>query len=169
MKIRPATPADAASIVQIHVITWQAAYRGQVPASVLNTIDTDYRMTFWKEHLAQQNGGVFVADFDGESVGFCDLVPSRDHDADPKEVGEITMLYVWPRHWRNGAGRALCDSALGQARVRGYSAVTLWVLTSNIIARSFYEAMGFVLDGSTKVEKIHDGHELHEVRFRFVF
>ena len=106
---------------------------------------------------------VFVAE-DDSIIGFCDLIPSRDKDAG-QAVGEIAAIYVLCEHWRKGAGRALCDCALSEARQRGYGVVTLWVLASNSGARRFYETMGFSLDGVTKTEKASDGSELHEIRF----
>ena len=81
-------------------------------------------------------------------------------------VAEIAAIYILPQHWRKGAGRALCDRALAEARGRDYKAVTLWVLASNDDARRFYETMGFSLDGAAKADRATDGNELHEIRFR---
>jgi len=166
MPVRTATAADAASIAQIHVETWRVAYRGQIPDAVLNGLDVGRRTVLWQERLAQRRGAVFVAE-DGDSIkGFCDLVPSRDKDADARTVAEIGGIYILPQHWRKGTGRALCNRALATARQQDYTAVTLWVLASNDGARRFYEAMGFSLDGAAKTDKAADGSELHEVRFR---
>ena len=106
MLVRTATAADAASIAQIHVETWRVAYRGQIPDAVLNGLDVGRRTFFWQERLSQGSGAVFVAE-DGDSItGFCDLVPSRDKDADARTVAEIVAIYILPQHWRKGtAGR----------------------------------------------------------------
>ena len=111
-------------------------------------------------------GQVFVAEDAGRIVGFCDFIPSRDKDVDPEAVAEIAAIYVLPEHWRQGAGRTLCRSALAEAGRQGYHSLTLWVLASNAAARHFYEAMGFRLDGAVKAEKLADGSPLHEVRFQ---
>ena len=125
------------------------------------------RTAFFQERLAVHRGEVFVAeDGSGSIVGYCDLIPSRDKDANSNEVAEIAAIYVLPEHWRKGAGGALCLNALAEARRRGYKVVTLWVLASNDAAKGFYKAMGFGLDGTTKTEKMSDGHELKEVRLR---
>jgi len=166
MTVRTATIADAPRIAQIHVETWRIAYRGQIPDSVLNALDVGRRTAFWRERFTKAGGSVFVAEHDRLVVGFCDLVPSRDKDADPQAAAEIAAIYVLPRHWRQGAGRALCDCALAEARRRGYATVTLWVLASNDAAKHFYEAMGFSLDGAAKTDKAADGSDLPEVRFR---
>jgi ribosomal protein S18 acetylase RimI-like enzyme len=163
MTVRTANATDAQKIAQIHVETWRTAYRGQISDAVLEAQSVDRRAAFWCQRLTQASGSIFVAE-DGSIIGFCDLIPSRDKDAG-QAVGEIAAIYVLCEHWRKGAGRALCDCALSEARRRGYEVVTLWVLSSNSGARRFYEAMGFSLDGVTKTEKASDGSELHEIRF----
>lgn len=164
MLVRTANTADAQRIAQIHVETWRTAYRGQISDAVLDALSVEDRAAFWRERLTQAKDSVFVAE-DSGVIGFCDLVPSRDKDG-RQAVGEIVAIYVLSQHWRQGAGQALCDHALAEARRRGYEAVTLWSLASNSSARRFYEVMGFSLDGATKTEKASDGSDLHEVRYR---
>jgi ribosomal protein S18 acetylase RimI-like enzyme len=164
MLVRTANTADAQRIAQIHVETWSTAYRGQISDAVLDALSIERRAAFWRERVTQAGSPVFVAENSGV-IGFCDLVPSRDKDAG-QAVGEIVAIYVLSQHWRQGAGRALCDCVLAEARRRGYEVVTLWSLASNSSARRFYEAMGFSLEGATKTEKASDGSELREIRFR---
>jgi ribosomal protein S18 acetylase RimI-like enzyme len=166
MQVRKANIADAKRIAQIHVETWRAAYRGQMPDAILNALDVNRRETFWNSRLATQPHGVSVAEINQEVVGFCDLIPSRDTDSNSKGIGEIVAIYVHPEFWRIGAGNALCRHSLKEARLQKYAAVTLWVLSSNIAARNFYEAMGFCLDGATKVDRSFQNYELHEIRYR---
>ena len=165
MQVRPATVADAESIAQIHVASWQVAYRELMPNAVLDNLSMKKRAAFWQTHLAGQPLQTFVAELNGAIIGFCDLVPSRDQDSNPKTVAEIAAIYIHPDHWRQGAGRALCHRALEAARCNHFTAVTLWALGSNIAARNFYEAMGLLPDGATKSEPVYN-HELHHVRFR---
>jgi RimJ/RimL family protein N-acetyltransferase len=166
MQVRQATPADARKIAQIHVETWRAAYRGQMPDAILDALDADKRAIFWNNHLATESHGTLVVESEKAIIGFCDLVPSRDKDSNPGEVAEIAAIYVQPGYWRKGAGGALCRFALRATRFQKYLSVTLWVLASNLAARKFYEAMGFSLDGATKVEQSSNNYELHEVRYR---
>ena len=166
MQVRQATPADARKIAQIHVETWRATYRGQMPDAVLDNWDVEKRAAFWNTHLTSHPSGTFVAEFNHEVIGFCDLIPSRDKDSNPGETGEIAAIYVQPEFWRKGAGDVLCRFALRVARLQKFTSVTLWVLTSNMPARKFYEALGFSLDGATKVDQCLNNYELHEVRYR---
>ena len=45
MNIRAAVAADARGIAEVHVRSWQAAYRGQIPDSVLAGLSVDARAT----------------------------------------------------------------------------------------------------------------------------
>jgi ribosomal protein S18 acetylase RimI-like enzyme len=167
MQVRQAAISDAHRIAEIHVETWQQAYRGQMPDAVLDKLDVEKRAAFWRTHLLQQPLAVLVAASDHAIIGFCDLIPSRDRDADPKLIAEIAAIYVHPDWWRKGAGRLLCGRAFEKVRQEHFMAVTLWVMTSNYSARNFYEAMGFKLDGAVKVEQIVENkHEVHEARYR---
>jgi ribosomal protein S18 acetylase RimI-like enzyme len=167
MQIRQATICDAGRIAEIHVASWQAAYRGQMPDAILDKLDVEKRTVFWRSHLNGQPLGVFVAELNGEIAGFCDLIPSRDKDSNPQTIAEIAAIYVHPDRWRRGAGRALCNCALEKARRGNFIEVTLWVLASNTAAQHFYQTMGFHLDGATKSEPMAN-YEIHEVRFRNV-
>lgn len=165
MQIRKATVADARRIAQIHVASWQAAYRGQMPDAVLDSLDVEKRATFWQTHLSGRSLVTFVAELNQEIIGFCDLIPSRDQDANAQKTAEIAAIYVHPDYWRRGAGRALCRHAVEAARREHFNAVTLWVLASNVAAHNFYLTLRFQLDGATKSESFAD-QELQEVRFR---
>lgn len=166
MTIRLAKVADAPGIALVHVKSWQAAYCGQIPDAVLDSLDVHWRARFWRKRLADHHGAVFIAEAKHGIVGFCDLIPTRDEDADAKNTGEIAAIYVLHTYWRQGIGRALFQQALVEAALQGYKIVTLWVLATNSAAQAFYQTLGFSADGSIKTEKTKAGHELHEVRFR---
>ncbi len=166
MTIRPAHAVDAPAIAAINVETWRAAYRGQMPDAVLDGLNVERSTAAWTKQIGEPAGLVLVAVAEEAVIGYCLLIPSRDQDANPQSVGEIAAIYVQPRHWRQGAGRALSAGALAPARERGCQTVTLWVLASNNAAHCFYEKMGFRPDDAVKTFKTKDGNELPEVRFR---
>src|SRR5882757_3518034 len=99
MHVRQATITDARRIAQIHVETWRVAYRGQMPDAVLDALNIDRRAVFWNQRLATQPEGIWVAESDNETIGFCDFIPSRDKDSNPKEIGEVVAIYVEPESW----------------------------------------------------------------------
>jgi ribosomal protein S18 acetylase RimI-like enzyme len=93
------------------------------------------------------------------TIGGC-----RDEDVHQTVTGEIWGIYLAPQHWRQGIGRILCDYGENLLSRRGYRIATLWVFGGNERARRFYEAMGYTVDGASKV--IDLGEPLEAVRYR---
>jgi GNAT superfamily N-acetyltransferase len=87
------------------------------------------------------NGFVFVAEHDGAIVGFAAVVPRDDGGA------ELDALFVEPRDWKRGVGRALVEHCATVSRGRG--AAFLHVI-GNPHALGFYLACGFVETGVTE-------------------
>ncbi|HYT63729.1 MAG TPA: GNAT family N-acetyltransferase [Gemmatimonadales bacterium] len=163
MSIRRALAADAEAVGRIHVESWNVAYRGIMPDDVIAKTDLAYRTSFWAERIADHEWPVFVIEENGACVAFCQMIPSRDSDDDPKRVGHITSLHVLPQLRGHGYGRALIDHVLAEFGRRGFTAVTLWVLEENRPARAFYERCGFELDGATRT---YPKTQVPEVRYR---
>lgn len=165
MNVRRATISDATAIAEIQVSSWRDAYRGRIPDAILDALDVSEGAGIWSGVLSAQHS-VVVAVSDSSVVGFCSLTAARDDDAVPGTVAEITALYVHPRSWRCGVGRALCSQAFAAAATAGYSCIILWVLASNSPAISFYSAVGFVQDGATKTERLSSDDIVEELRMR---
>jgi ribosomal protein S18 acetylase RimI-like enzyme len=163
--IRQARADDAEAIAGVHIDSWRAAYRDQMPDQILNALDVKERAQQWREWLEIPELSAFVATVDGLVAGFCCLGPSRDNDAQDT-VGEIPTVYVLPSHWRQGIGRLLCERTFTEARNRGFAEVSLWVLDSNERGRRFYESLGFRTDGKTKTDAQLTGAPLREIRYR---
>ena len=161
--IRVALPRDAAAVGRIHVESWNVAYRGIMPDDVIARTDLTYRIKFWGERIADPEWPVFVITEEGEIVAFCQMIPSRDPDDDPKRVGHITSLHVLPHLRGRGHGRTLVDHVRAEFRKRGFDELTLWVLEENQSARRFYEKYGFLLDSGTRT---YPKTEVPEVRYR---
>ncbi|MGA8542087.1 MAG: GNAT family N-acetyltransferase [Thermoplasmata archaeon] len=90
---------------------------------------------------------VAVAEHHGMVVGQCTISrvgPTAQHEA--AHVGELGIL-VHRDHRGAGVGRALLESALGQARGT-FEVVRLSVFSVNTRARRLYERCGFVYIGS---------------------
>ena len=162
-RVRAADINDATGIAGVHVRSWQHAYRGHIPDTVLDTLDIAERARQWQKLIYQPHHIVRVATRDGIVQGFVSMIPSRDPGA-PRTVGEIAALYVDPPAWRSGLGRMLIAAAREAADQAGYSTLTLWVLESNAPARRFYEKMNFAADGAAKLDK-RPGYTLNEVRY----
>ena len=161
--IRPSIETDARGIAEVHVRTWQAAYRGIVPQTYLDEMSVERREALWRESIAQGLREVVVAEVDSEIVGWVAFGRSRDAGA-PDAVGEVEAIYVLPAFWSKGVGRELWLRALHRFTEHGFGSVTLWTLEANERARRFYRAAGFSESaGTRKVVRI-GGVDLAEVR-----
>jgi GNAT superfamily N-acetyltransferase len=117
----------------------------------------------WQALLADPGVSILMADEGGEVVGYAACGVSRDPAAGPGS-GELRTLFVVPRHWSGGVGRALVAAALDDLRERGYSEATVWSFAANDRANAFYEANGFARDGAERTEEVWAN--ILEVRYR---
>lgn len=148
--VRPATIDDAAAVADVHVRSWQAAYRGLLPDAVLDGLSVERRTAAWRQGLAEARAEVWAAVDGGRRIGgWIAFGASRDEDA-PASAGEVEALYLLPAHWSTGMGRALWLKARERLAARGFATATLWVLEGNARAIRFYEAAGFAPDGGPR-------------------
>ncbi len=163
MGTRRAKPEDAPAIAEVHIRAWQVGYRGQLPDSFLDGLDTDLedRVEGWTRATTDPDLDVFVAEVDGLVVGFSSSSASRDPDR--PEDGELQAIYVLGAIWGKGVGSVLLDASVTALAARGYPSALLWVLEGNDRSIRFYERHGWAQDGAEKSEPWAD-LELHEVR-----
>ena len=165
IQIREANIADAAGIARVHVVTWQHAYRGQMPDDFLDGLSIAQRTQNWAALLSNSypKAHTLVA-LDGDQVaGFCSIGASLNADADELN-GELFAIYVDPQAMGNGIGSALMAEAVSWLCADGFTHATLWVLASNTSSIRFYEHQGWAADGATKIDAI-GAFELHELRY----
>jgi ribosomal protein S18 acetylase RimI-like enzyme len=161
--VRPATAADADAIGRVQVETWRAAYRGLMPDEAIAQFDVEARQRQWREWLAPEprpGSGTFVAELDGEVVGFVSVGACHSED----DAGELYAIYVHPSCWDRGAGRALIEDAEESLRAGGFAQAILWVMEGNERAERFYRAAGWMQDGR-KLDTFQ-GAEIKELRYR---
>jgi GNAT superfamily N-acetyltransferase len=165
--IRLAALADAPALAEVHVRSWQWAYRGQIPDEYLDGLSNtlERRVAARRAELAHlpPEHRWWVVEQAGQIVGFAITEPSRDDDAPPL-TGEVALIYLLPEAAGKGIGRALFARAVTDLRERGYQQAILWVLEGNARARRFYEAAGWRPDGARKTEE-RPGALLREVRY----
>ena len=163
---REPTADDAAGIGHVHVETWQASYRGDIPDAYLDAMSAEERGREWRHAIESDPGprhGRFVTHADDEVSGFCMCGPAAHHGA-AQDVGEVYAIYVHPDHWDSGAGRVLMVAALDFLRSAAFTSAVLWVLPTNDRAKRFYERGGWTLDGITKTEDVA-GLEIPHTRY----
>jgi GNAT superfamily N-acetyltransferase len=161
--IRPAEPADAMAVAQVHVRGWQHGYRGLLPDDYLDGLQAKQRAERYRFDSANPAHPSTIVAIDDVIRGFATTAPARD--ADVTGFGELCALYVDPDRWGQGIGRALLSAARDRMRAAGFRQAILWVLVGNARATRFYEADGWRPDGLRRTEKIW-GIVADDVRYR---
>ena len=166
LRIRHAELNDAPQIAEVHVGTWQFAYRGQMPDALLDSLSVERRTKFWQGALSNPNnpGTVWVAEENKKIIGFCSVGASEDDDREPA-TGQLYAIYVDSDSIGKGVGSKLMDRGLETLKEKGFKEATLWVLATNEKTRRFYESKGWKEDGAQKTEP-YEGFDLNEIRYR---
>jgi L-amino acid N-acyltransferase YncA len=143
---------DASSIADVHVRSWQVAYRGLVDQGFLDRLSQAEHLSMWQHRFeaADPDLHVLVAEAGGGVVGFSSFGPSRDADAGVSTAA-IYAIYLAPEWFGTGAGRKLLAGTMDAFSGLGFRESTLWVLELNDRARRFYELAGWRWDGARSV------------------
>jgi RimJ/RimL family protein N-acetyltransferase len=164
--IREADSKDARQIADVHVRSWQAAYRGLIPDEELANLSVDEREHFWSQILSRgQRSNLVLLDQD-VVVGWTAFGAARDPDCDSTQVYELYGIYLLSNYWDTGCGRQLYQAT--EQRISSLAAleIVLWVFEKNIRARRFYEAAGFRIEAEKQKHISIRGATLAEVRYR---
>lgn len=164
MQLESATSEDCRAIAEVHVESWQHAYKGVLPEPYLASLSVAERETMWRRMVEQQPSHLLLARNAGQVVGFVAFGASRDEGA-PAGRAEIWAIYVKPACWSTGAGHLLWLEALRRIVAEGYKAISLWVIVGNERAVRFYERAGFVLEPGSRKSFELGGTTLEEVRY----
>ena len=169
--IRLARTEDAGAIGDLQVRSWQAAYAGIVPASVLDRLSPDRRARFWSEAIARQlvtpgSERTWVIEEDRQVVGFASSGKARDDDLS-EGTGELHAIYLAPEAWSRGLGGRLLEHTVMELEALKLDPLVLWVIATNERARSLYERYGWHPDGARRPLDF-DGTPVDEIRYRRV-
>ena len=107
--------------------------------------------TFLKDRLEHNEAHVFVAEVDGNMVGFTLLYPLFSSTR-MKRLWLLNDLYVQPEFRGQGHSIALIDAAKSLAVDTGAAGLMLETAKSNLIGNQLYPKTGFVCD---------DGHHYY--------
>jgi hypothetical protein len=67
LQVRAAAHGDERGIAQVHVRTWQTAYKGQIPDEFLDGLSVQHRTEAWRQTIAESElpaKGAFVLERD---------------------------------------------------------------------------------------------------------
>ena len=130
MHIGPAALEDARAVAQVHVLSWQHAYREILPSGFLSQLSAESREAMWHESIVKGVPELLVARVQDTVVGFIAFGPSRDEGTSPASA-EVWAIYLAPNSWSSGIGRALWLAAKERMLEQSVRSVSLWVIATN--------------------------------------
>jgi ribosomal protein S18 acetylase RimI-like enzyme len=148
--IRYATAKDADLLGHIYPIAYCSAYRGLIPDSVLNKINSRYMKKLFYEIITKKLEKVALIYENNKVAGFMSIGKYSGKDLD-NTWGEIKRIHLLPSFRGRGIGTEFLTWGLNELSSMGYKKVCLWVFEKNTRARHFYEKFGFTHDGKIKV------------------
>jgi GNAT superfamily N-acetyltransferase len=163
LMLRDARPEDAAEVARVHVRSWQVAYRGLLPDEYLDSLRAEDRAAQYTFALLGPDRPATIVALEGDEIyGFATTGPARGA---AQTVGELYAVYVDPRAWGQGVGRALMVRARSRLASLGFTAALLWVLAGNDRAELFYRADGWLPDGERREGEVW-GIRVNEICYR---
>lgn len=149
INIRLAVPADALDMAEIHMRSWEVAYKDIIPMDYIREKNAT-RSALWQRIVTDKNTSKYVIRIGEKTVGFMDIAPSRDDDANDN-IYELHGIYLHPDYYRQGIGTQAIQVAFDKAHSIGKTVMTLWVFAENSSSIRFYEKCGFAADGNAKM------------------
>jgi ribosomal protein S18 acetylase RimI-like enzyme len=156
--VRRATRADIPVIAGIAAAGWRHAYRGLIsPEAIEDTLQRWYS----EDVLVRRLSGppLDVAERTGTVVGYVQHGPVGD------STHEVYAFYVEPALLGKGAGWALWQHVMHEARTGGKSTIELWVLEGNQLGIDWYNRQGGRPIGKREIELADGPHT--ELRYGF--
>ncbi len=158
ISFRAGTPKDAELIAELHIASWQTAYRGILSDMYLDDAIVEDRFGMWATRLASEAAlslYIQLAEEKSKLVGFVCAIPKKD----PEKGTLIDNLHVHPSQQGQGLGRKLMqDAARWVVNREEAGSMYLWVYEANQKARGFYERIGGEAV-EQKIEEQPDGRD----------
>ncbi|HEV2768064.1 MAG TPA: GNAT family N-acetyltransferase [Acidimicrobiales bacterium] len=144
-QVREARNGDIPGIETAYFRSWRAAYEDFLEPDVLNDQAEWRRHSFdWSRGMKDPTAAVLVAvDLDGVVLGVAQVNEVLDA---PRDLPEITMLYVDPRAWGSRIATDLLSAGVDWIADRGHTSARLRVAEDQLRARRFYEREGWTPD-----------------------
>jgi ribosomal protein S18 acetylase RimI-like enzyme len=138
---RPAIPADASAIADVHDAAWRGTYQGVIPHLHLERMMARRGPSWWQRQI-KRGSKVTVLVYDGVPQGYAAWGEARG--AWPWPAGEIFELYIAPVFQGVGLGSRLFDSVRKELKRAGFARLVVWALKDNEAACAFYGGLGGV-------------------------
>lgn len=143
--VRTATPVDVVEIEGVYRRAWRAAYEPFVEAARLDDLAAGRVRGFdWSLGIGAPGSAVLVGlDASGALRG---VAQADEALGAPRDLPEVTMLYVDPVAWGTGLAPDLLRAATGWIAHRGHAAARVRMAEGHGRARRFYEREGWSPD-----------------------
>lgn len=157
--IRPAQPVDWPRIQTIFQAAAQAAWAHIFEPDKLETLSLNES---WREFMESpgHSSAFLVGSQQERTYGFVAFRPYEDS----RVTAELALLYVHPDAWGNGLAATLLRDAESRIAALGFQEAVLFTEERNQRPRSFYERVGWELDGSFR-ERTFRETPLKELRY----
>ncbi len=144
ISIHLATPSDATDMAEVHMRSWEVAYKDILPADFIREKNAT-RLELYKRVITDGNANSYIIQYGGNTVGIMCVAPPQDEHL--SDCYELHYLYLHPDYFRQGIGSQAMEYACNIARSLGKMGLVLWVLEKNTGSIKFYKKSGFVADG----------------------
>ena len=160
--IRLAKPADAFDMAEVHMRSWEVAYKDIIPMDYIKAKNAT-RHELYQRIITDENTMQYVIQVDNKTVGIMGVGEPKDDDAD-ESYYELHGIYLHPDYYRKGIGTQAVDFAFDKARKLGKRYMNVWVLAENYNSINFYKKCGFIADGKTRIRDF--GKDIDSMRMR---
>jgi L-amino acid N-acyltransferase YncA len=154
MIIRFAQPDDLPSIMDIY----NQSIPSQRATGDTQPVRVEDRLTWFQEHRSDKHP-IFLAEVDGEVVGWCSLSPYRPGRAALRFTAEISY-YIDLAYHRQGIATALVEHAMAACPSLQIKHLFAIVLEGNAASLNLLEKMGFEQWGYLPRVADFDGKEV---------
>jgi len=100
--IRLATPVDAVDMAEVHMRSWEVAYKDIIPEEYIREKNST-RPAMWEKNLTEGKYPARVILLDDKIIGIMCFDAPQDNDVG-ENACELHYIYLHPEYFRRGIG-----------------------------------------------------------------
>lgn len=156
--IRRAKLDDAENVQTVARASWHTAYDEILGEETVNSvIDSWYEIDGLRTAIKETI--FYVAERDGELIGFANAGQNPEYEDD---TFELFRIYVLPEYWNRGIGSQLLEPVVGDVKSEGGNQLRLSVLAENEVGVGFYKSHDFERVKEEDIEFSGETYEEYE-------
>ena len=159
VRVRPATPADLASVVELRLALLREHADSPLYAN-LRADASDRARRLFAAQLASTSERIFLAEGESGVVGIIRCVESMGSPLlEPQRYGYVSSAYVRPDARRRGTLRALVAAAREWCVARGLEEMRLHSVAGDPASNAAWDALGFPVVEHMRRSPVGDSDE----------